>query len=134
MIEFRSVTKQFPDGTVEYLQNRTGGTSLATPLIAGLQAIAQQGAGHPLGFANPEIYAKFGTGDFHDPNGNPLGNGQPAAQVRTDFVNGADDTAGTVTTLRTDGADDLLTTTPGYDDTTGVGTPNAAYLQSFANH
>jgi subtilase family serine protease len=35
---------------------------------------------------------------------------------------------------RTDGADDLLTTTPGYDDTTGVGTPDAAYLQSFANH
>jgi subtilase family serine protease len=127
-------TQLFPDGTAKYSQNRTGGTSLATPLIAGLQAIAQQLAGHPLGFANPEIYAKFGTGDFHDPNGNPLGNGQPAAQVRTDFVNGADDTAGTVTTLRTDGADDLLTATPGYDDTTGVGTPNAAYLQSFANH
>jgi subtilase family serine protease len=127
-------TQQFPDGTVEYLQNRTGGTSLATPLVAGLQAIAEQLAGHPLGFANPEIYAKFGTSDFHDPNGNPLGNGQPAAQVRTDFVNSADDTDGTVTTLRTDGADDLLTTTPGYDDTTGVGTPNAAYLQSFASH
>jgi subtilase family serine protease len=127
-------TQLFPDGTAKYSQNRTGGTSLATPLIAGLQAIAQQLAGHPLGFANPEIYAKFGTSDFHDPNGNPLGNGQPAAQVRTDFVNGADDTAGTVTTLRTDGADDLLTTTPGYDDTTGVGTPDAAYLQSFANH
>ncbi|QBD79214.1 protease [Ktedonosporobacter rubrisoli] len=47
-----------------------GGTSAATPLWAGLMAIANQMAGHPLGFINPALY-KLGaspayTQDFRD--------------------------------------------------------------------
>ncbi|SRR5579884_1342564 len=47
-----------------------GGTSASTPLWAAIIAIANQMAGHPLGFINPAIY-KLGTGptahqDFRD--------------------------------------------------------------------
>jgi len=47
-----------------------GGTSAAAPLWAGLMAIANQMAGHPLGFINPALY-KLGNSntyaqDFHD--------------------------------------------------------------------
>lgn len=49
---------------------QTGGTSASTPLWAGLIAIANQMAGHPLGFINPGIY-KLGISthaqrDFRD--------------------------------------------------------------------
>jgi subtilase family serine protease len=33
-----------------------GGTSEATPLFAGVVAVADQAAGHPLGFLNPTLY------------------------------------------------------------------------------
>ncbi|HET9918928.1 MAG TPA: S53 family peptidase [Ktedonobacteraceae bacterium] len=36
--------------------NQTGGTSASTPFWAGIVAIANQMAGHPLGFINPGIY------------------------------------------------------------------------------
>lgn len=47
-----------------------GGTSASTPLWAGLAAIANQMAGHPLGFLNPALY-KIGLSsmakiDYHD--------------------------------------------------------------------
>lgn len=47
-----------------------GGTSAAAPFWAGLMAIANQMAGHPLGYINPALY-KLGassayTHDFHD--------------------------------------------------------------------
>ncbi|HLZ80385.1 MAG TPA: S53 family peptidase [Ktedonobacteraceae bacterium] len=47
-----------------------GGTSASTPFLAGIVAIANQMAGHPLGFINPALY-KLGTStnaqkDFRD--------------------------------------------------------------------
>jgi subtilase family serine protease len=36
--------------------NQIGGTSASTPLWAGIVAIADQMAGHPLGFINPGLY------------------------------------------------------------------------------
>ncbi len=42
-----------------------GGTSLACPLIAGLQAVVSQGRIVPIGFANPALYALNGNA-FHD--------------------------------------------------------------------
>src|SRR5205807_1657177 len=49
---------------------QVGGTSASTPLWAGIIAIADQMAGHPLGFINPGIY-KMATSssyqkDFRD--------------------------------------------------------------------
>jgi subtilase family serine protease len=42
-----------------------GGTSLATPLVAGLVADAQQ-AHAAFGYLNPVLYRLAGTGAFHD--------------------------------------------------------------------
>jgi subtilase family serine protease len=87
---------------------RVGGTSVSAPLWAGIMAIANQMAGHPLGFINPGLYKLATSGtyaqDFHDIT---VGNnsfhgkgvnvqGYPAVQ--------------------------------GWDPTTGLGTPNGEKL------
>src|SRR5262249_46386184 len=46
------LTETFPNG-VHYGQFKEGGTSLASPLLAGVVADADQAAGVPLGFLNP---------------------------------------------------------------------------------
>jgi subtilase family serine protease len=118
-------TQQFPDGTFKYSQYRIGGTSLSCPLLAGIQAVANQIARRPLGFLNPAVYRLAGSGAFKDIRSR----GVTMGVVRVDFVNSADDTDGTITSLRTLNDTGTIFTRPGYDDVTGVGTPNgAAYL------
>ena len=56
-------TQTFPEGT-DYDEYRIGGTSLSSPLMAGIMALADQAAGHPHGFANPLFYAHANA--FHD--------------------------------------------------------------------
>jgi subtilase family serine protease len=50
--------------------NRAGGTSASAPLWAAFMAIANQMAGHPLGFINPALYKLAASGayaqDFND--------------------------------------------------------------------
>jgi len=84
-------TQSFPDGTY-YDEYRVGGTSLATPIFAGLMALADQNAGHPHGFANPVFYANPGA--FYDVLS------VKTAVARRNFVNGVDASAGTVDRLR----------------------------------
>ena len=123
-------TQAFPDGTSRYSEYRIGGTSLACPLTAGFIALAQQKAGHDLGFANPLIYAHAGTSAFHDVTPN---NGVRA--IRAEYANGIDASNGYVYTLRSMSDDAGLTihTAAGYDDITGVGTPNgAAFLDALS--
>jgi subtilase family serine protease len=117
-------TQTFPDGIARYSEYRIGGTSLSSPLTAGLMALVQQTAGHPLGFANPTIYAHAGSAAYHDIVA-PAG---PVAVVRANYVNGVDAANGYAYLLRTASFDAPLTihTAPGYDDITGVGTPNGA--------
>ncbi|MFC1441602.1 S53 family peptidase [Streptacidiphilus sp. N1-10] len=125
-------TETWPDHTVRYGEYRIGGTSLATPVIAAIQALAQQAQGGlPLGFANPALYARYGTPAFHDVTDTPLGAGTLLAMVRKDFHNSADATDGIDTTLRTMGHDSSLSAVTGFDDVTGVGTPTAQYLASY---
>ena len=50
-------TQTFPD-TSNTLEYRIGGTSLSSPLMAGIEALADQAAGHAHGFANPTVYAQ----------------------------------------------------------------------------
>ncbi len=60
-------TQTFPDGTVKYSEYRLGGTSLSSPLMAGIMALADQAAGTPHGFVNPVLYANVaGTSGVHD--------------------------------------------------------------------
>jgi subtilase family serine protease len=124
-------TQTFPDGTVAYSEYRIGGTSLASPLMAGFMALAQQKAGHDLGFANPLIYAKAGTTAYHD-----VTPSTGLGAVRADYVNGVDPTGGYRYTLRSLSDDAPLTihTRAGYDDVTGVGSPNgAAFLAALSS-
>ena len=77
----------------------------------------------PLGFLNPRLYSLAGTSAFRDVN---HGRKVTTGVVRVDFVNGVDDKAGLTTSLRTLGQTGTLYTRKGYDDVTGIGTPNGA--------
>ncbi|MGA5269628.1 S53 family peptidase [Streptomyces lydicamycinicus] len=125
-------TQTLPDGKLGYDEYRIGGTSLAAPVIAGVQALAQQARhGVAIGFANPGIYQRYGTAAYHDVTDHPLGAGRDLAVVRVDYVNGTDASKGTTTSLRSLGKDSSLRAVVGYDDVTGVGTPGAGYVGSY---
>ncbi|MCB5906766.1 S53 family peptidase [Streptomyces pinistramenti] len=125
-------TQTLPGGKLGYDEYRIGGTSLAAPVIAGVQALAQQARhGVPIGFANPGIYQRYGTPAYHDVTDHPLGAGRDLAVIRVDYVNGIDGAKGTTTTLRSLGKDSSLHAGVGYDDVTGVGSPGADYVSSY---
>ncbi|HAM25930.1 MAG TPA: serine protease, partial [Microbacteriaceae bacterium] len=75
-------------GTAAYDTYRIGGTSLASPLFAGITALKIQASGHGLGLLNPMIYADHSG--FHD----VTGAGIDAGNIRVDFANGLDATGG----------------------------------------
>jgi subtilase family serine protease len=115
-------TQVFPDGTY-YDEYRIGGTSLASPIFAGIMALADQRAGHAHGFANPLLYANKAA--FYDVQS------VKTAVARRNFVNSVDATDGTADFLRT--FDDYSGSTTqhtnaGWDNVTGLGTPNASFL------
>ncbi|MFF3905117.1 protease pro-enzyme activation domain-containing protein [Streptomyces sp. NPDC001848] len=127
-------TQTLPDGkTQAYDEYRIGGTSLAAPVIAAVQALAQEArGGQPIGFANPEIYARYGSKVYHDVTDNPTGSGLAVARV--DFVDGYDATGGLATSVRSLGKDSSLSAVKGYDDVTGVGSPAPGYVESYKHH
>ena len=116
-----------------YDEYRIGGTSLASPLFAGLTAAAQRSAvtaDNPegrLGFLNPLIYSQRSS-SFKDINGSP----DDAGNVRADYANGVDASAGILYTVRTFNQDSSLKTAPGWDNVTGVGSPTPAWLTAGA--
>jgi subtilase family serine protease len=115
-------TQTFPNGKRHYAEARYGGTSLSSPLFAGVMALADQSAGFAHGFVNPSLYALAGTPALRDiaPAGSTL------AEVRRDFVNGVNSKRGYTVSLRTLDRDSSLRSAPGYDNVTGVGSPNGA--------
>ncbi|WP_340380421.1 S53 family peptidase [Streptomyces sp. SS7] len=123
-------TQTFPDGSQQYSEYRIGGTSLAAPVIAAVQALAQEArGGKAIGFANPSIYSKYGSRAYHDVTDDPTGS--DLAVARVDFVNGFDAADGLATSVRSLGKDSSLSAVKGYDDVTGVGTPTRRYIDSF---
>jgi subtilase family serine protease len=122
-------TQTFPDGTVKYGEYRIGGTSLSSPIMAGIMALADQAAGRPHGFANPAFYSLSGASVLHDVVNPP----STVATVRSDYVNGVDATNGLSYTLRTMNQTLSLQTTPGYDDVTGVGSPASGFLSALSH-
>jgi subtilase family serine protease len=123
-----------PDGTtLAFSLSRTGGTSVSCPVFAGIEADAQQAAGHAIGFANPAIYQRYHTSAFHDVTDHPLGR-RHLAEVRSNYTDPSTKQGPLVTYLRTLGIDGegaaALPAVKGYDDATGVGSP-ARYIQSF---
>ncbi|MER7682465.1 S53 family peptidase [Streptomyces sp. NPDC096934] len=126
-------TQTFPDGSQQYSEYRIGGTSLAAPVIAAVQALAQEArGGKAIGFANPSIYAKYGSKAYHDVTDNPTGSGLAVARV--DFANSFDASEGLLTSVRSLGKDSSLSAVKGYDDVTGVGSPAPGYVSSFRRH
>ncbi|MDQ0990536.1 protease pro-enzyme activation domain-containing protein [Streptomyces sp. V3I7] len=124
-------TQTFPDGSQQYSEYRIGGTSLAAPVIAAVQALAQEArGGKPIGFANPVIYSRFGSKAYHDVTDNPTGSGLAVARV--DFANGVDAAGGVLTSVRSLGKDSSLSAGKGYDDVTGVGSPANGYVDSYS--
>jgi subtilase family serine protease len=112
-------TQTFSTGAA-YDEYRIGGTSLSSPLFAGLMALADQRAGHPHGFANPVFYANAGS--FYDVLS------VKTAVARRNYVN--NESGATVDRLRT--LDDYSGsptqhTGPGWDNVTGLGTPNGIF-------
>ena len=96
-----------------------GGTSLASPLFAGIEALANQGRPSPIGFANPLLYSLVGTVAFHDvrptlrPTAIAFTSANPASLCASSCV-------------ITEGTDSSLQTAAFYDNVTGLGTPNGA--------
>jgi subtilase family serine protease len=124
-------TQVFPDGTY-WDQYRIGGTSLSSPLMAGVVAVADQLNRRSLGFINPLYYRLLGSNALHD----IVAPRSPVAQVRTEYANEVDASQGFVFRLQTvDVQSSTLHDTRGYDDETGVGTPaGPAFFLDAARH
>lgn len=92
-------------GPEKFYISRIGGTSLASPTFAGIEADAQQAAGFPLGFANPVIYGldRLNSGTFHNITDNP---GRGASYlVRSNYSDPYNETLPLVTDLHRLGVD-----------------------------
>ncbi len=120
-------TQTFATG-VQYGEYRIGGTSLASPLTAGMVALALERKGARLGFLNPALYRAARSTSFTDVLPVHTGDGN----VRPDFVNGVDAADGLLYSIRTFDQDASLTVTKGWDDVTGLGTPNVNFIRNFA--
>ncbi len=124
-------SQTFPNGKVRYSEYRIGGTSLSSPLFAGVVAVANQVHGSRLGFLNPKMYQLAGTSAFRDVN---HGAAVTDAVVRVDYANGFDASDGLLTSLRTLNQTGTIHTRKGYDDVTGVGSPNGvSFLTAMAS-
>lgn len=112
-----------------YSEYRIGGTSLSCPLLAGIMALADQLAGTPHGFSAPALYGLYGTAAYRD----VIAPATTVAMVRVDYVNGIDSSDGKLTSLRTAGQVGTLSSVEGYDDSTGLGSPNGqAFLDGLS--
>ena len=109
-----------------YFEQSIGGTSLATPLVAGVLADAEQGA-RAFGFINPALYklAKQQPRVYHD--------AKPLTATSSANYRGVACDAATCGALSLTTFDDQSwnmegytgqVTAPGYDTMTGIGTPN----------
>ncbi len=113
-------TQTFPEGA-HYDQYRIGGTSLASPVFAGIMAVADSLDGFHHGFINPVIYKLTSRtqaiSDVKHLDG--------LAVARVDYANAVDATEGLIRSARTlDFPGLTIHTAKGYDDVTGLGVPN----------
>lgn len=140
-MEFRNA-KGEPE--VRYGEYRLGGTSLASPLLAGLIADTDQAAGGPLGFLDPLLYeldadsASTAPGSVYD----VLAAGKQAI-VRNDYLEPEAEqyVYTTARTLGYEGPEEycsgtgecehqnvILHATPGFDSMTGIGSPGPEFV------
>ena len=113
-----------------YTTFRQAGTSMATPLVAGMVADAEQGQPRNFGFLNRLLYSLAGSRAFHDIL--PVSSSDPQVD-RAFYTQGETDInnkftpgflVGVLDAQDTSGTDQV--TAPGYDTMTGLGTPNGS--------
>jgi subtilase family serine protease len=106
-----------------------GGTSMASPLVAGIVADAQQGQREAFGFTDPALYRLNGTPALYDIL--PSTSGTPG-QFRGEVCNVA--FCGAPSLLTFDDQDPNMigytgqVTLRGYDNMTGIGTPRGQFF------
>ncbi|MEV0261632.1 S53 family peptidase [Streptomyces sp. NPDC050617] len=123
-----SATGQKP----EYREQSDGGTSLSSPLIAGMEALSVQAAGgKSLGFANPTLYALQGTGVYHDVTDHPSGAHEKEALAAEMVTSRTHEKYTQLFTLG-QSADAGLVSRPGYDTVTGLGSPTGKFYKALA--
>ena len=138
-----------PNGNAEYTTTRYGGTSLASPLLAGIVADADQTAVVPVGFINPDIYRLDQTNpssiydvlpepslegnfrqDYAGPLGENLGTSGYADSFRELYYSGqevyCDSTGNCASRPETQSA------AQGYDSLTGLGSPGTNFVGALA--
>ncbi len=149
------LTQAFPNGAVQYSETRYGGTSLASPLLAGIVADADQVGGVSLGLLNPLLYSM----DSSDPSSieDVVPSPTPVGNFRTDYAgavgeginNGVTYAEGTVDSFRElyyGGLEKFCSdngtcvtrpqtqsAAPGYDSLTGLGAPGADFIGTLAS-
>ena len=86
----------------------------------------QQAGGDGLGLLNPPIYANASSGRSRTsrPGADP-------GVVRVDYANGFDASGGLLYSVRTFDQDTSLAVAPGWDDVTGLGSPNSGWLTAL---
>jgi subtilase family serine protease len=92
----------------------SGGTSATTPFWAGIIALADQYAGHDLGFINPALYA-IARGPCYHAAFHDITKGNNTAEFPSQTVRG-------------------YTAAPGWDPVTGLGSPDARVLIPLLAH
>jgi subtilase family serine protease len=102
------------DGGGSYTLRNSGGTSASAPFWAGLIAVADQYAGHDLGFVNPALYRIAASPRYHQAF-HDITQGNNTVKFPPKTFNGYQ--AG-----------------PGWDPVTGLGSPNASVLIPLLAH
>jgi subtilase family serine protease len=130
-------TVRLRDGKTGFMLSRIGGTSVACPLFAGLEAdVAQTADTTQLGLVDPLLYQLAGTRAFHDITDHPLGAGTRIALARNEWAKSGTGTGGLRTFVYTLGIDGsgaaALHAGKGYDDVTGLGSPTAQFVTDLA--
>jgi subtilase family serine protease len=149
-------TQAFTDGTY-YDQYRIGGTSLSSPLFAGLMADTDQAAGGSLGFVNPLLYHLDAGGQNTTAFYDILPAGKQAV-VRNDYLNEQNAEEGILPSARILGmegateffckveneeteeceeeleATESLSAAPGFDSMTGIGSPGDQFIEELVGH
>lgn len=147
----QGMTEAFPDGKDAYGQFKDGGTSLASPLLAGVMADTVQAAGTSLGFVNPLLYSAYARqpSTFRD----VLAPSKPdsAALIWVFYNNNVNAAKGyqvTLDTLNYEGPETycdatgncatrpvtLTDTAKGYNSMTGLGTISPGFISALAKY
>lgn len=114
-----------------YTTESVGGTSLASPLVAGIVADAQQGQSSSFGFINPLLYSLASSGAYNDAT--PQDTSTPQLD-RSAFVPASLDDGVPLLGIFDDQNQTQTdqVTANGYDTTSGLGTPNGTtFLQGL---